>query len=56
LSDKSCLRFHQLFHSVSLQNIRLACPSQLDDQPPFIGQSKFSLRCYTLNALFPCSP
>jgi hypothetical protein len=47
LPERSCARFHQLFHSGSLQNIRVACSSQLDDQEAFIGKSiKCFLRCY----------
>lgn len=47
LLDRSCPRSHQLFHSVSLQNIRVACSSQLDDQQAFTGEStKCFLRCY----------
>jgi len=43
----SCRRFHQLFHSVSLQNIRLACSSRLGDQPAFTGEStECFVRCY----------
>jgi hypothetical protein len=38
-------RFHQSFHSVALQNIRLACSSQLDDQPAFTGGSTKSFLC-----------
>lgn len=40
-------RFHQLFHSVSLQNTRLTCSSRLDDQPAFTGEStNCFLSCY----------
>jgi hypothetical protein len=47
LLPASCPCFHQLFHSVSLQNIRLAYFSRLDDQPALTGEStNCFLRCY----------